>query len=286
MSHAYLQYQFKAIPRDPASDILLAQLSEFPFESFEETDEGLNAYIRKEDWFEDILSGIAILADPAFTIEHEVTEIPPENWNEQWETHFNPIEVGTICRVRAPFHEKKAVTYDIVIEPKMSFGTGHHETTHMMLEEMLSMEMKGKSVLDMGCGTAILAILAGMQGASSVVGIDIDHWSYLNALENAERNDQGHITIIEGDVSAIPDTTFDIILANINRNCLLADIPEYVRHLADGGTLLLSGFYETDEPLLTSACEEKGLKRIGKRQRNSWVAVSYKKDKSHGSFRR
>jgi ribosomal protein L11 methyltransferase len=188
--------------------------------------------------------------------------------------------------VRAPFHEKKAVTYDIVIEPKMSFGTGHHETTHMMLEEMLSMEMKGKSVLDMGCGTAILAILAGMQGASSVVGIDIDHWSYLNALENAERNDQGHITIIEGDVSAIPDTTFDIILANINRNCLLADIPEYVRHLADGGTLLLSGFYETDEPLLTRACEEKGLQRIGKRQRNSWVAVSYKKGYSQESVGR
>jgi len=278
MSHYYIECSFGVTPKVPGTDILLAQLSEHPFESFEETEKGLNAYIRKQDWQIELLEEISILKDPSFKITQQIREIPPENWNEKWETHFDPIEIGSECRVRAPFHEKKAVQYDIVIEPKMSFGTGHHETTHMMLQFLLEMDLKGKTVLDMGCGTAVLAIFAAMKGASSVDGIDIDHWSYLNAKENTERNEQGDITIIEGDVSVIPEKKYDCILANINRNILLEDIDKYANHLEVNGTLLLSGFYLEDESMISAACEKAGLKFIKKTIKNKWVAAQYLKN--------
>ncbi|NNJ88380.1 MAG: 50S ribosomal protein L11 methyltransferase [Eudoraea sp.] len=278
MSHVYIECSFVVTPKAPGTDILLAQLSEHPFESFEETEKGLNAYIKKRDWHRELLEDIGILNDASFQISQQIREIPPDNWNKKWETHFEPIAIGSECRVRAPFHEKKEVQYDIVIEPKMSFGTGHHETTHMMLQFLLDMDLKGKTVLDMGCGTAVLAILAAMKGASVVDGIDIDHWSYLNALENAERNGQEGITILEGDVEAIPDKKYDCILANINRNILLEDIGEYSDHLETGGTLLLSGFYLEDEPIITAACSAAKLAFIKKTKRNSWVAVQYAKN--------
>ena len=278
MSHFYIEYSFVVSPKTPGTDILLAQLSEYPFESFEETENGLNAYIRKLDWQNELLQHIGILKDPSFQITYQIREIPPENWNKKWETHFDPIEIGSECMVRAPFHEKKEVQFDIVIEPKMSFGTGHHETTHMMLEFLLGMDLKGKTVLDMGCGTAVLAILAAMKGASSVDGIDIDHWSYLNAIENAERNGQGHITILEGDAGVIPAKKYDCILANINRNILLQDIAVYSEHLEAQGCLLLSGFYLEDEPTITAACKEAGLSFNKKEKRNKWVAARYFKN--------
>jgi ribosomal protein L11 methyltransferase len=279
MSHFYIECSFVVTPKVPGTDILLAQLSEYPFESFEETEKGLNAYIRKQDWQSELLHDIGILKDPSFQITHQIREIPPENWNKKWETHFEPIEIGSKCMVRAPFHEKKEVQYDIVIEPKMSFGTGHHETTHMMLEFLLDMDLKGKTVLDMGCGTAVLAILAAMKGATSVDGIDIDHWSYLNAIENAERNGQEHITIMEGDVAVIPDKKYNGILANINRNILLQDIGIYSDHLEVNGCLLLSGFYLEDEPTITAACAKAGLTFNKKATRNKWVAAQYYKTK-------
>ena len=256
-------------------DILLAQLSEYPFESFEETEKGLNAYIRKEDWHNDLLKDIGILKDTSFHITQQIREIPPENWNKKWETHFDPIEIGAKCMVRAPFHKKKEVQYDIVIEPKMSFGTGHHETTHMMLQFLLDMDLKGKSVLDMGCGTAVLAILAAMKGGAPVDGIDIDHWSYLNAIENTERNGQGSITILEGDAAVIPEKKYDCILANINRNILLKDIAIYSGHLKSNGCLVLSGFYLEDVPIISEACEKAGLVISDKVSSNNWVAAKY-----------
>jgi ribosomal protein L11 methyltransferase len=278
MSHFYIECSFEVRPKTPGTDILLAQLSEYPFESFEETEKGLNAYIRKQDWQNELLEYIGILSDTSFQITHQIREIPPENWNKKWETHFNPIELGSKCRVRAPFHEKKEVQFDIVIEPKMSFGTGHHETTHMMLEFLLDMDLNGKTVLDMGCGTAVLAILAAMKGASAVDGIDIDHWSYINAIENAARNGQGHITIIEGDAGVMPAKKYDCILANINRNILLEDIGIYSDHLEVQGFLLLSGFYLKDEPTITAACKEAGLTFDKKASRNKWVAGRYYKN--------
>ncbi|MGB5699555.1 50S ribosomal protein L11 methyltransferase [Muriicola sp.] len=277
MSHFYIECSFEVSPRVPGAEILLAQLSEFPFESFEETDEGLNAYIRKEDWHNELIKEVGILQDPSFQITQQIREIAPENWNKKWETHFEPIEIGSECRVRAPFHEKKEVVYDIVIEPKMSFGTGHHETTHMMLQFVLELELTGKKVLDMGCGTAVLAILAAMKGATHVDGIDIDSWSYLNAKENVLRNEEGGINIYQGDVDAIPDVKYDIILANINRNILLADVGRYAEHLDTRGKLLLSGFYIEDEPIITAACENALLSLKKKTQKNNWMAAIYSK---------
>jgi ribosomal protein L11 methyltransferase len=275
MSHYYIECSFKVTPSAPGTEILLAQLSEHPFESFEETEKGLNAYIRKQDWQIELLADIGILDDPSYQITQQIREIPPENWNKKWETHFDPIEIGSVCSVRAPFHEKKEVQYDIVIEPKMSFGTGHHETTHMMLEFLLDIDLKGKTVLDMGCGTAVLAILAAMKGATSVDGIDIDHWSYLNAIENAERNGQGDISIMQGDAGVIPDKKYDCILANINRNILLEDIGVYSDHLEAKGSLFLSGFYVEDEPTITAACKKAGLVFNKKVNKNTWVAAQY-----------
>jgi len=277
MSHSYLEYQFTVHPFQPGTEILLAELSLLPFESFEETEEGLHAYIRSEDWAADLLDEVQILHNKSFQITHQLKEIPAENWNETWETNFTPIQVGGRCVVRAPFHEVPNVLYDIVIEPKMSFGTGHHETTHMMLLYILKLEMAGKSVLDMGCGTAVLAILAAMKGASSVEGIDIDHWSYLNAKENVIRNKQEQIVIYEGDSSAIPQKKYDVLIANINRNCLLQDLPIYYQHLEENGTLLLSGFYEKDEPSITAKAREMGLSIKEKIMRNDWLAVRYQR---------
>jgi ribosomal protein L11 methyltransferase len=277
MSHVYIEYSFRVEPKDPGTEILLAELAELPFESFEETDFGLKAYVRKPDWSAAMLEHVELLNSPAFVITYESSEIPPENWNEKWETHFEPIEIDERCRVRAPFHPKKEVRYDIVIEPKMSFGTGHHETTHMMLEFLLDLEIEGKTVLDMGCGTAVLAILAGMKGAAEIEAIDIDHWSFLNAMENAKRNGQERIRIFEGDSSVIPDTFYNLILANINRNVLLNDIPVYSDRIKEGGILLLSGFYDSDLDLISEQCSNAGMNFVSCRRRNTWVAAQYQK---------
>ncbi|WP_233268628.1 50S ribosomal protein L11 methyltransferase [Cellulophaga sp. L1A9] len=273
----YIEYTFKVEPLQPASDILIAELGEVLFESFLETEEGVLAYIKKEDWSAAILDSLTIVHNENFKIEYDFKEIEQENWNATWEKNFNPIQVDEKCVVRAPFHEKPEVEYDIVIEPKMSFGTGHHETTHMMLQHILNTDFKGKSVLDMGSGTGVLAILAAKRGASTIDAIDIDNWCYLNALENVERNDSSHINVYEGDVNLLKDKNYDIIIANINRNILLEDIPEYSKCLKVGGTLFLSGFYSEDIPTISAKCEEHSLKFESNLNRNNWVAAVYRK---------
>jgi ribosomal protein L11 methyltransferase len=271
----YIEYCFKIKPLQPAADILMAELGEAGFESFVENDEGVQAYIKKRDWVPGILEGIHIMGNPKFKISFDLREIEQENWNATWESNFNPIRIGNDLVVRAPFHEKPKVAYDIVIEPKMSFGTGHHETTHMMLEYILEHEFKGKSVLDMGSGTGVLAILAAMKGAKEIDAIDNDSWCYLNAKENVERNDCNHIQVYEGDASRLRTRIYDIILANINRNILLEDIPTYVRFLKKDGLLFLSGFYEGDLQMITTTCEELGLKFEKNLEKNNWVAAKY-----------
>jgi ribosomal protein L11 methyltransferase len=275
MQEFFLEYRFSINPLQPASDILIAELSELGFDSFVETKEGLLAYVKKENWNPLALQNVQILSNENCSINYEVSEIEQENWNEQWESNFEPINVDNQCVVRAPFHDKPDVEFDIVIMPKMSFGTGHHETTHMMLQLVLALDFTGKSVLDMGCGTGVLAILAAMKGASSVDAIDIDNWSYLNALENVAGNSCKHINVFEGDVSLLTNQNYDIIMANINRNILLADIPIYVDHLKKGGILLLSGFYEEDIPLISKECEANGLSFKENLEKNNWVASKY-----------
>lgn len=271
----YIEYSFQIKPLQPASDILIAELGEAGFESFVENDEGILAYIQKEEWNGHILETIRILQSAQFDIAHTCKEIAQENWNETWEHNFNPIQIDNRCAVRAPFHKKFDVDYDIVIEPKMSFGTGHHETTHMMLQFILDHDFEGESVLDMGSGTGVLAILAAMKGAAHVDAIDIDNWCYLNAMENVARNDCSQINVYEGDARLLGNRKYDSILANINRNILVEHIPIYIQNLKENGTLYVSGFYAEDLPIISKKCAESGLKFEKNLEKNHWVAVKY-----------
>ena len=275
MSNIYLGYHFRVEPKELGSEILVAELGELPFESFVESEFGVTAYIQKQLWSESILDDVQILHSPEFVISYTVEEIEQVNWNEEWEKNFEAINVDGICHVRAPFHPKTDAQFDIVIEPKMSFGTGHHETTHMMIQHLLEMDVAGMKTLDMGCGTAILAILAEMKGAKPIDAIDIDNWCYLNSIENAERNNCKNITVYEGDAALLKDKKYDLIIANINRNILLNDMQSYVDSLLPNGTILFSGFYEEDIPFINASCVEKGLTYVKKLERNNWVSLKY-----------
>lgn len=275
MSNLYLGYHFKVEPKELGTEILIAELGEKPFESFIETEDGFSAYIQKDVWTDNVLEDIYLLNSPEFTISYTIEEIEQVNWNEEWEKNFEPIDVDGKCHVRAPFHPKTSAEFDIVIEPKMSFGTGHHETTHMMIQHLLDMEVAGMKTLDMGCGTAILAILAEMKGAEPIDAIDIDNWCYLNSIENAERNNCHKISVYEGDAELLKGKKYDLIIANINRNILLNDMQQYVDCLNKDGVLLLSGFYNEDIPFIDASCTEKGLTFVKKLERNNWVSLKY-----------
>ncbi len=271
----YIGYYFKVEPIIPAVEILIAELGYAGFESFVETEEGVTAYIQKEEWNTAILENIQILDSDEFQIDYTFEEIEQVNWNEEWEKNFKPIVVDDICTVRAPFHNTPSTKYDIIIEPKMSFGTGHHETTHMMIQHIINNELTNKSVLDMGCGTGVLAILAEMKGAKPIDAIDIDNWCYTNSLENVARNKCKHISVYQGDASLLKSKTYDVVLANINRNILLSDISKYANCLQKKGMLFLSGFYENDIPIIEAACNTNGLKLEDKLQRNNWVSLKF-----------
>ena len=277
MSNIYIGYHFTIEPIELGSEILIAELGEKAFESFIETETGISAYVQKDLWSETILEDIQILDNPEFKINYTFEEIEQVNWNEEWEKNFEAIEVDGKCHVRAPFHEKTNAEYDIVIEPKMSFGTGHHETTHMMIQHILETDFTNKKTLDMGCGTAILAILAEMKGAQPIDAIDIDNWCYLNSIENAERNNCKHISVYEGDASLLEGKKYDIIIANINRNILLNDMQQYVACLNENGILFLSGFYTEDIPVISESCTSKGLTYVKQFERNNWVALKFVK---------
>jgi len=271
----YLDYEFKVSPIQPGIEILIAELGYVGFESFVETDEGVNAYIQKDNWVKTILDDIQILSSNEFEITYSFQEIKQTNWNEEWEKNFNPIIVDDLCFVRAPFHDKSNSKYDIIIEPKMSFGTGHHETTHMMIQHILKNDIVNKSVLDIGCGTGVLAILAEMKGANSIDAIDIDNWCYINSIENVERNNCEYISVYEGDANLILDKHYDVIIANINRNILLKDISKYAECLNKKGMLFLSGFYDNDIPIIESECNKNMLKLVEKIEKNNWVALKF-----------
>ena len=271
----YIGYEFKVKPFQPAVEILIAELGYAGFESFVENETGVTAYIQKEEWYKEILDTIHILNSDEFEITYTFSEIEQTNWNAEWEKNFNPIVVDDVCAVRAPFHDEFNTQYDIVIEPKMSFGTGHHETTHMMIQHLLKADLKNKSVLDMGCGTGVLAILAELKGANPIDAIDIDNWCYLNSLENIARNNCSHISVFEGDSSLLAGKTYDVIIANINRNILLQDMQTYTACLNEGGILFLSGFYNNDIPTIDAEVSKYNLKIQETIERNNWVALKY-----------
>lgn len=274
----YIEFNFKVTPLQPASDILLAELGELGFDSFVETEDGLQAYILEEYYKEDLLKYVFVLNNPEFEITYNTKTIEQVNWNAEWEKNFTPIVVSDNCRVRAPFHDKGNEEYDIIIEPKMSFGTGHHATTHMMIQHILKDDFIGKKVLDMGCGTAVLAILAEMRGAGPLDAIDIDEWCYLNSIENAERNNCTKITVEQGDASLLSNRKYDIIIANINRNILLNDMKTYTNCLSKDGVIYLSGFYEEDLDLIKSECTNQGLTYVNHYVKDQWVAAKFIKD--------
>ncbi len=258
-----------------AIDILVAELGEVGFESFTENQDGVVAYIQKADWNASLLSDIQILQSDEVHFSYEVKEIEQVNWNEEWEKNFEPIVVDNEVSIRAPFHKDPGLAYDIVIEPKMSFGTGHHETTHLMVQHLRSMDLQGQQVLDMGCGTGILAIFAEMKGAKAIDAIDIDNWCYENSTENVERNKCKSISVFEGDSSLLKPKTYDLIIANINRNILLSDMAIYAGSLKNKGTLLLSGFYTEDIEKINACAEKNGLLLDKKLERNNWVGLKY-----------
>ncbi|PNQ73397.1 50S ribosomal protein L11 methyltransferase [Hanstruepera neustonica] len=271
----YIGYDFQVVPSQPGVEILIAELGFAGFESFVETETGVTAYIQKPEWHEHILDSIQILHSGEFEITYEFQEIEQVNWNEEWERNFTPIQVDNQVTVRAPFHVKPETQYDIVIEPKMSFGTGHHETTHMMIQHILKNDFENKSVLDMGCGTGVLAILAEMKGAAKIDAIDIDNWCYLNSLENVERNNCKHISVFEGDANILDGKHYDVIIANINRNILLNDLSVYVPCLNTSGMLFLSGFYKDDIPIIVDTCNNLGLTHVETIEKNHWVALKF-----------
>ena len=273
----YIEYNFTVSPTEMGAEILMAELAEVGFDSFEDTPTGIKAYIPKDSWNEHILQDIYLLSNPEFTISYQITEIEQVNWNEEWEKNFSPIVVEDLCTVRANFHPVPNTRYDIVITPKMSFGTGHHETTYMMLQQLLPLSLEGTKVLDMGCGTGILAIMAALRGARDITAIDIDPWCVENATENVQQNDCSFITIKEGDVSLIAGEQYNLILANINRNILLSDIPAYVQTLLPQGLLLVSGFYVEDLPAIKEKCQEEGLTYLSHIERNRWVSAKFQR---------
>ena len=275
MDNIYIEYNFTFSPKEPTSEILIAELGNVGFESFVETENGVTAYIQKTDWNAEILADVFVLNSDEFLIEYNQNEVPQTNWNAEWEKNFSPIQVDDLVSIRAPFHENPNLKYDIVIEPKMSFGTGHHETTHMMVQHLLQLDLENKKVLDMGCGTGILAIFAEMKGAKPLDAIDIDNWCYENSVENVTRNNCENISVYEGDATLLVDKKYDVIIANINRNILLMDMKVYTNCLQEGGILLLSGFYEQDIPVIDAEVIKYGLKLEKFIQRNNWVALKY-----------
>ena len=277
MDSIYIAYEFSVTPKNPATEILIAELGYVGFESFVENDTGVTAYIQKHEWNLHILDDLYILGSPEFKIKYSHHEVVQTNWNKEWEKNFNPIQVDGLVSVRAPFHENPSLKFDIVIEPKMSFGTGHHETTHMMIQHLLALDLKNKKVLDMGCGTGILAIFAEMKGAQPTDAIDIDNWCYQNSIENVQRNACKHITVLEGDSSLLKGKKYDVIIANINRNILLSDMKIYTDSLDQEGTLLLSGFYKDDMVVIESEVIKYGLVLDKMIQKNNWVALKYLK---------
>ena len=257
-------------------EILLAHLGQLPFESFQEMDDVMIGYIESELWTEEVIQDVQALTLD-FGFSYEVEALPDINWNEEWESNFDPVDVDNFCRIRAEFHPSKRedFVYELIIRPKMAFGTGHHQTTFMMIRAMASLDFKDKSVLDYGSGTGILAMVADKMGAQEIIAVDIEAPSFDNCKEHAEINGCPHIVPILGNIQAVERKEFDIVLANINRNVLMDTVDEIlVRLKSGGGKLLLSGILKEDKDMIIELYQSKGLKLMSEDHRDNWVMLS------------
>lgn len=272
----YYACSFSNPENETLKDMLMELLGAAGFDSFMDTDEGFEAYCQEKSL--DVTELDEILHMEQFSnvklLKKEL--IPDQDWNATWEASYEPVIINELCRIKAPFHQVEgSYKYDLIIEPKMSFGTAHHETTSQIIELMLQSDFKGHNVLDMGSGTGVLAILAKKLGSSMTVAIDNDEWAYRNALDNVKLNDETEIVVELGDANSLNNRQFDIILANINRNILLRDMKEYVKCLVDGGKIFFSGFYEEDLKLIAKEAECLGLKYVNHVTKNNWTAAVF-----------
>lgn len=261
-------------------DMLMAELAEVGFDSFEEQEQGFEASIATEAFADATIKELMERYEGMTSLSYQVEEVEKKNWNEEWEKNYDPIFIADQCVVRASFHKiDKAFPYEIIINPKMSFGTGHHETTHLMLSHQLEVDHAEAAVMDAGCGTGILSIMASKVGAMHVLAYDIDDWCVENSRENFELNACENIDVVQGTIETLKiEGEFDIILANINKNVLLEEIPAYVKLLVSGGKLLLSGFYEEDVLDIETLCAKHQLKTIKQSTRNRWAALVLEKE--------
>lgn len=266
--------------RADIAETLMAQLTECGFEGFEEQEACIKAYIPESLFSKEILAPFDEIWCDGGLSGWSVKTMLEQNWNALWESNFEPVRIEGICLIRAPFHEPDAsLPMEVVVEPKMSFGTGHHQTTRLMVKAMSKLDIKGKKVLDMGCGTGILAIVAARWGALSGDAIDCDMWSVENSEENFSRNEVNQFRVYQGmaeDIAA--DARYDIILANINRNVLLEDIPTYSKCLSTDGTLLMSGFYEDDADAIKEVCQHHQLSFVESSQEDRWTCLQFVKN--------
>jgi len=274
MNFIQVDFSFEAFEEFMA-DILAAELAEIGFDSFVPCENGMQAFIPETKFDENSLKDAINNYPLEVAISYEIVTVASKNWNEEWEKHyFEPIVIGEECVIHSSFHKDIPVAkYDIIIDPKMSFGTGHHETTSLVIGEILKMNLTNKKVLDMGCGTAVLAILAAMRGASELLAIDIDSWCTENSLENIALNKVSGIEVKLGGAELLDGLHFDIILANINRNILLADMEKHAACLTTGGELYMSGFYKADIPVIEAELNRNGLELIDFKEKNNWVVV-------------
>ncbi len=258
------------------SEVLIVKFAELGFESFVDVEPaGFNAYIQEELYTKDVETNIDLLNNQ-FSFEKKLQLIKDKNWNHEWEKNIQPINVNNKCYIRASFHPPiPEIKYDIIINPKMSFGTGHHETTYLVTSQLLELEVKNKTICDMGCGTSILAILAVKMGAASVLGVDIDDWAVENSQENIDTNNVKGIVVKKGGAELLAGKTFHVILANINRNVLLADMDKYVQSLDKQGVLILSGFFDVDAPAVQNKAELLGMQIVNKVLKNKWAALCF-----------
>ena len=276
----YLEVTFTVSPiSETANDIIAALAAELGFESFVESEQGTIGYVPINQYDEQALNeALADFPMPDTKVTFTTCEMEDKNWNEEWEKHFfEPIVVDSRCVIHSTFHKDyPKADFDIIINPQMAFGTGHHQTTRLIISYLLDIELGGKTVLDMGCGTSILAILASMRGAKALTAIDIDEWCVNNSIDNLALNGIDNIKVFQGDASSLAsEGPFDVIIANINRNILLADMQYYVARMNQGGEIYFSGFYESDLPMIQAEAERLGLRYISHRVEKDWTAAQF-----------